>query len=124
MTAESAWGIFSPIATLFVFVFVAYILDRTFHESVMDFFRGFLQEAGDFGRRKPNFRSLNMLFGILIFIVVILLVAAVAVSTIFGMVTPQHYAFHIPGDLIILSALFLLFVFFSLSLAFCRRVER
>jgi hypothetical protein len=67
---------------------------------------------------------MNMLFGIIFFLGVLLLIAAIAVSTLFGTVRQRHHVLDVPGDVLIFCSLFLLFIFFIFSVAYCKRVDR
>lgn len=118
------WDVLRPVAVIAVFLAVAYLAERTFRHTVRDMVQGFFAEVGVLTRGEPSERAVNMLFGLLIFIVVLLLIAAIAVSSLFSTVRPRSYVFDIPGDMVILSAIFLLTIFFIISVVYCKKTDK
>ena len=118
------WEVFRPVAVIVVFLAVAYFAERTFRHTVKDMVQGFFAEVSVLTRGEPSERAINMLFGLLIFIAVLLLIAAIAVSSLFSTVRPRGYLFDVPGDMIILSSIFLLTVFFIMSMAYCKKTDK
>jgi hypothetical protein len=101
-----------------LYLLVAYIAIKISHNSIQEFFGGVLSGLRGFIRRDPSARSLNMLFGILILLFIVLVLAAVEIAE------AQHHEPPVPFAIFALVGLFFLTVFFSLSIAFCAKAER
>jgi polyferredoxin len=118
------WETLQLAALLLVLLGIGYLADATFQHGLKVLLHSFLEEVRDFVQLKTNERAHNLLFGLLMFVALVLLVAAVAVSSLFSKAMPQYHPLSISGDLIILSGVFLLFLFFVISTAYCRKIRR
>lgn len=110
---------FTIAALLLLFFGVGYLLDKTFNHGIRVLFHVFLEEVRDLIKMKPTLPAINLLFGVLAFIGLVLLVGAVAVSSVFSRAMPQHHSLTFSGDMIILSGLLAMVAYFILSVAFC-----
>lgn len=120
--AVEVWQVLKPGLALLVFFSVLYLVHRLVIRTFKESFHDFMLEVGAFINRDPNERSMNMLFGIFIFVAIILLTASIAVSSLFGTVLSDRYLINIPEGMIILCSIFLLVVFFIISLAYCKKI--
>jgi hypothetical protein len=118
------WDIFELAAVLLVLLGIGYLADATFQHGLRVLLHSFLEEVRDVAQLRTNERAHNLLFGLLMFVALVLLVAAVAVSSLFNRALPEHHSISVSGDLIILCGVFMLFVFFVLSTAYCRKIRR
>jgi hypothetical protein len=120
----TGWGLFQIIVVLGLLVGAGYFVDKTYNHGIRVLVKEFLGEVRRFVKLDPSLEALNMLFGVFSFVALILLVGAVAVSSLFSKAMPGDHSLHIPGDMFIVVGFFFMMVFFALSIAFCLAMRK
>jgi hypothetical protein len=77
---RDAWELARLAMELLIYIGISWLVVLIFHETLGTLFRGAASELRSLAELKPTTRAVNMLFGILIFIVVILMLAAAEVG--------------------------------------------
>jgi hypothetical protein len=72
---------------------------------------------------KPTTRSVNMLFGILMFVIVILLLAGQVISRSLSEVRIEDSTIYITESALILIGLLFITIFYIMSIAFCNKTK-
>ena len=111
------WALLKTALFLLIYIGIAYLAVRIFHETIRELFHGIGFEIRSLISLKPSARALNAFFGFLIFVVVLLMFAAEEIAE------AQWREVIMPSVIVILIGLFALVVFFSLSFAFCIKAE-
>jgi hypothetical protein len=116
--AHDLWEFAKAALYVILYSATAFFVIKLSHSTIKELFSGFGSELKSFAKLDPNIRTLNMLFGILIFAFVILVIGAMEIAEV------QHRETAIPPAIMMLIGMFWLTVFFSLCVAFCNKVQK
>jgi len=119
---RDAWELARLAIELLIYIGISWLIISIFHETLGTLFRDAASELKNLAELKPTTRAVNMLFGILIFIVVILMLAAGEVEKAIPKRSPDINIM-IPLAAEIIIGLFLLTVFFIISIAYCNKTR-
>jgi hypothetical protein len=114
---HDSWELAKTALLLVIYLVIAYGAIRIFHGTLHALFMGMGAELRSLLQITPSPRGMNALFGILVFIAIVITFAAVEIAE------AQQRETGMPGPILLLIGAFLLIVFVSLSVAFCARAE-
>jgi hypothetical protein len=114
---HDSWELAKMALLLIIYLAVAYGAIRIFHGTLHTLFMGMGAEIRSLLQLTPSPRGMNALFGILVFVAIIFIFAAVEIAE------AQQREIGMPGPILLLIGAFLLIIFVSLSVAYCARAE-
>jgi hypothetical protein len=122
------WEALRPAIVLLGYFVAFYAATKLLDQSVRGLFNGILSELAAIVaaiiQRRPNAKSLNLLFALMIFFLIVLFFIKVAVSSLFDTVRPNHTAFTLQSEAWLFASVLILTIYVMLSLKYCTKVER
>jgi hypothetical protein len=100
-----------------LYALLAYFIVKISHGTIRELLSGIASELRSFAKLDPSVRTLNMLFGILILVFILAILAAVEVAEV------RNREMAVPSAIMMLAGIFFLVLFYSLSVVYCRKVE-